>query len=50
MSIFATFADLDPNLQLVGILAVFGLIILLVWKLWSYAMKRRNRGKIWLIY
>jgi hypothetical protein len=49
-TILAAFSDLDPLLQAVQVLVVLTMVAILGFKAWRYALKRRNRGKIWLIY
>ena len=50
MTILATFSDLDPLLQALGVLTALAIVALLGFKGWRYAVKRRNRGKIWLMF
>jgi hypothetical protein len=50
MTILAAFSDLDPLLQALGVLTALAIVALLGFKGWRYAVKRRNRGKIWLMF
>ena len=50
MTILAAFSDLDLLLQALEVLSVLGIVAILAFKACRYALKRRNRGKSWLIY
>lgn len=50
MTILAAFSDLDPLLQALEVLVILTMVAILGFKGWRWALKRRNRGKIWLIY
>lgn len=50
IAILAAFSDLDPLLQALEVLVVLTMVAIIGFKGWRWALKRRNRDKIWLIY
>jgi len=49
MSILGAFLDLEP-MQALLLLNVVAIVAILGFKGFRYAVKYRNRGKIWMIY